>query len=97
MPVTYHELGEQIGCHPRAVHHLLGYIRDDVCAPAGLPLLNALAVRRDTGLPGDRFLPGGTAHLDPEAYREAATRRQEEVFEFPDWDDVLRSLGLRPL
>jgi hypothetical protein len=95
--LTYHALGEKIGCHSRAVHHLLGYIRDDICAPARLPWLNAIAVRQATGLPGERFLPTGTDHLTAEEYRAVAARHQQEVFDFSGWDEVLRDLGLRPL
>ncbi len=37
----------------------LGFIRDSICRPRGLPWLNALAVNQDTRVPGDSFLPEG--------------------------------------
>ena len=39
----------------------LGFIRDKICRPRGLPWLNALAVNVAHWLPGDSFLPKGVA------------------------------------
>lgn len=37
----------------------LGFIRDKICRPKGLPWLNALAVNKQTHLPGESFIPAG--------------------------------------
>jgi hypothetical protein len=42
----------------------LGFIRDKICRPRGLPWLNALAVNGTTWVPGDSFLPEGVAFGD---------------------------------
>ncbi len=43
----------------------LGYIRDSICIEHRLPWLNALAVNKQTRVPGDSFLPEGSK-LPPE-------------------------------
>jgi alkylated DNA nucleotide flippase Atl1 len=57
--VTYGELGAAVGLPSTGVGRQLGYIRDHVCRPRGLPWLNALAVNAATRRPGERFLPEG--------------------------------------
>ncbi len=44
----------------------LGFIRDKICRPRGLPWLNALAVSGKTWIPGDSFLPEGVAFGEDE-------------------------------
>lgn len=63
----------------------LGFIRDHVCRPRGLPWLNALAVNSSTGLPGDSFLPEGVAFGDDQRilWRGAVLA----VFGYP-WDKL---------
>lgn len=95
--LTYKELTSKIGLHHRTASPLLGYIRDTICLPQGLPMLTAIVVNSNTGQPGDSFLAEGTSHLSAQAYTEAFQRFRDQVFEYPHWDDVLRSLGLRPI
>jgi len=63
--VTYGELGDAAGIHHRHVRTRVGYIRDAVCRPRGLPWLSVLAVNAKTRRPGDSFLPSG-AETDPD-------------------------------
>ena len=65
--VTYGEIAEAIGrseqrqIAPVSLAYPLGFIRDEICRPRGLPWLNAIAVGGDRWLPGESFLPEGVA------------------------------------
>ena len=63
----------------------LGFIRDEICRPQGLPWLNALAVSADDWHPGDSFLPSGVAFGQDERvlWRGAVLA----VFAYP-WESV---------
>jgi len=69
---SYGEIAEAIGeregreIAPVSLSYPLGFIRDKICRPSGLPWLNALAVNATTWLPGDSFLPPGVAFGDDE-------------------------------
>lgn len=88
---TYGEIaaaiGEAEGREIAAVslNRPLGFIRDEVCRRQGLPWLNALAVNADSWLPGDSFLPAGTAFGEDERvlWRGAVLA----VFGYP-WDKI---------
>mgnify|MGYP000063305156 CR=1 FL=1 len=64
---TYGEIAAAIGKQeqralaPVSLSYPLGFIRDEICRPRGLPWLNALAVNSESWLPGDSFLPTGIA------------------------------------
>ena len=64
---SYGEIADTIGkaekreIAPISLSKPLGFIRDQICRPQGLPWLNALAVNAGTWLPGDSFLPEGVA------------------------------------
>lgn len=60
-PMTYAELGSKIGVHYRAAQYLLGVIQV-YCAKNKLPPLQALAVNRQTGLPGSGYYGSGRTH-----------------------------------
>lgn len=92
--MTYGELGAMIGQHWRATSHLLFYIRDEICIARGLPLLTAIVVNKSSGLPGRSWLPGGTAHLSPEQYRQTYEAVRDEVFAFDGWGALLEDLEL---
>ena len=51
---------------PLSIRYPLGFIRDEICRPRGLPWLNALAVSGNDWLPGDSFLPQGVAFGEDE-------------------------------
>lgn len=95
--LTHKELSEHAGCHHRVAAHILGYIRDDICAPRKLPYINAIVIRQDTGLPGDAWLPEGTDHLSDREYREQFEQFRDRVFAFPGWDTLLKELSLSPV
>lgn len=69
---TYGEIAETIGIDegreiaPVSLRYPLGFIRDRVCRPRGLPWFNALAVSASDGLPGESFLPEGVAFGEDE-------------------------------
>jgi hypothetical protein len=64
---TYGEIANTLGKREGRViaavslNRPLGFIRDSICRPRGLPWINALAVSGTTFLPGDSFLPEGVA------------------------------------
>lgn len=88
---TYGEIAGAIGraegreIAPVSLSHPLGFIRDSICRPRGLPWLNALAVGGTTWLPGDSFLPPGVAFGEDERilWRGAVLT----VFAYP-WETV---------
>ncbi len=94
--ITYGELARRVDWHHRPLRYSLGHIRDEICRPRGLPLLNSIVVTQD-GTPGESFLPEGTAHLSRMEHWSEARRLQEEVFDYPHWDALLEELGLSPL
>lgn len=61
---TYGEIAEAIGLDegrkiaPVSLCHPLGFIRDKICRPRGIPWLNSLAVNAGTKRPGESYLPG---------------------------------------
>ncbi|TEU17046.1 MAG: hypothetical protein E3J21_09285 [Anaerolineales bacterium] len=95
--ITYGELAKKIGLHHRATSHLLGYIRDEICAVRGLPLINAIVVNQNSQLPGEGWLPGGTQHLSPDEYKREYEKLRDEVFACDAWDALLQELGLSPI
>lgn len=88
---SYGEIASTIGkaesreIAPVSLSHPLGFIRDQICRPRGLPWLNALAVNSTTWLPGDSFLPEGVAFGEDERilWRGAVLA----VFGYP-WEKV---------
>jgi hypothetical protein len=94
---TYGQLGDAIGRHHRTIPDVLGYIRDDICHPRNLPLINAIVINARTKLPGDAFLPEGTEDLTKDQYKLAFEAHRDEVFAHTGWNDLLRELGLSPI
>lgn len=88
---TYGEIAEAVGAQegrtiaPVSLNRPLGFIRDQICRPRGLPWINALAVSGKTHLPGDSFLPEGVAFGEDERvlWRGAVLA----VFGYP-WENV---------
>ena len=88
---SYGEIATAIGqkenrkIAPVSLNHPLGFIRDKICRPRGLPWINALAVSSSTWLPGENFLPEGIAFDDDEKilWRGAVL----SVFGYP-WETV---------
>jgi alkylated DNA nucleotide flippase Atl1 len=84
--VNYGEIGRAVGLPAVGVGKCLGYIRDSICRKRGLPWLNAIAVQKYTGYPGDRFLPKGAvlARHDEVAWWRGMVL---QVFAF-DWNCI---------
>jgi hypothetical protein len=64
--ISYEDLAKEIGelrgdkgPAPVSLNQPLGFIRDKVCRPRGLPWLNALAVGKTSMIPGESFIPPG--------------------------------------
>lgn len=95
--LTYKDLGSKIGVHYRQVGTYAGYIRDEICAPRKLPLLNCLIVNGQSGIPGDSYLLGGTKAKTKEEKRREFEKFRDKVFEFSGWDDLLNEFGLSPI
>lgn len=95
--LTYLELGTKIDAHPHAVvPRVLGYLRDEICAKRGFPLINVIVVNKKTQMPGDSFLPGAE-HLSKEEKKVKFEEIRDEIFAFDKWDDLLKDLGLSPI
>jgi len=94
---SYGDYAEKIGAHHRVLNHVLGFIRDEVCIPRQLPLINAIAVNAETGLPGESWLPEGTSHLTPEEYNHQFEKFRDDVFAYQGWEALLKDLGLQPI
>jgi hypothetical protein len=62
--ISYEDLGEKIGLPAIGTNKPLGFIRDKVCRDQGLPWLNALAVGKDSWIPGESFIPEGMKLAD---------------------------------
>ena len=89
---SYGEIAAAIGkaeereIAPVSLSRPLGFVRDKICRPRGLPWLNALAINSSTWLPGDSFLPHDVAFGDDERVLWRATVLA--VFAYP-WNLVL--------
>lgn len=59
--ITYGEIAEEVGIAPTGIGFQLGYIRDELCIPRGLPWLNVIGVKKANRRPGDAFLPEGVS------------------------------------
>jgi hypothetical protein len=94
---TYGELAKVISRHHRILNHCLGYIRDEICRPKNIPLLNAIVVNASTGMPGESFLPEGAANLTPDEYQKEFEKHRDKVFLYEGWDKLLAELGLEPI
>ena len=95
--ITYGELGAKIGRQAGAAAKLLVYIRDEICAPRGLPLLPAIVVNEKSGLPGRGWLQEGAAWPPEDEHRRRFEKDRDAVFAFDGWDALLEELELAPV
>jgi len=95
--ITYKELAKKIGAHHRAMGTALGYVRDEICIPKGLPLISCIVVNGGTNLPGESWLPQGTASLNPEEYDAEFIRYRDQVMNYHGWDELLEELDISPI
>lgn len=72
-PCTYVELCDKLGLHPRAARYFLGVIQNH-CKLRGWPALQALAVRKNTRLPGPGYFGSARTRVDHQ-------RMLQEVYE----------------
>jgi len=93
--IPYGELAHRVNRHHRPLGYALGYVRDEICRPRDLPLISAIVVNKDTGRPGESFLPEGTFHLTDAEYRKRFECLRDQAFEYSHWDALLQELGLQ--
>ena len=92
-PLTYTDLAEQVGSHPRSLRGVLGRIQGH-CRDADCPDLTALVVSKTTGLPGGMFfLPWLPQAADPASRRRFWESMCARVYAF-GWAEVAPRLGL---
>lgn len=96
--ITYGELESKTGMHRHTIiPRALGYIRDEIVIPRHLPYITAIVIKKDTKLPGDKWLPEGTSHLSPDENKQKFEEFRDQVFAFTGWYDLLKELGLSPI
>lgn len=78
-PITYGQLAERMGIHPRVCRFFLGFIQDH-CKTKNLPSLQALVVNKRTRIPGDGY------RASVRDYREIQ-KTQDKVFNYA-WDRI---------
>ena len=96
--VSYKKIAAIINVNPHTeLNHILGYIRDTICDPQGLPRINAIVVSGTKGEPGDGFIPEGAKNLPKEEKTRLFEKFRDEVFLYEDWGKLLIELGLNPI
>jgi hypothetical protein len=96
--VSYKKIADIINVNPHTeLPSILGYIRDSICDPLGMPRINAIVVNATTGKPGDGFIPEGAGGLTEDEKRKLYERFQDEAFLYQGWDKLLQELNLEPV
>jgi hypothetical protein len=95
--ITYGELANLLAIGTRQVAWVAGYIRDEICKPRNLPLLNCLIVNKTTGFPGESWHGPRIQHLSKRKRIELYERFRDEVFAYADWEKLLNELKIAPL
>lgn len=86
--VTYEALAAAAKLAKPGVRVPLGYIRDEVCRPRGLPWLTVIAVSKTSGRPGEAYLPDDLANImDQEDQRMWWRAMVLQVFATP-WHEI---------
>lgn len=62
-PLTYGELCNKIGLHPRSARYFLSVIQI-YCKKRNLPPLQALVVNKKTGVPGEGYIGSGRSQKE---------------------------------
>lgn len=107
-PIFYSDLAEELSMpNPRNLNYVLGAIGNALLELGNqwnreVPPLQALVINKNTQLPGE-----GIAWFAPDAqdFRAASTKQKREiinamlskVYNFGEWDNVLRHFGLQPV
>ncbi len=88
--LTYGDLAQRIGCHPRAIGAVLGYLLYHVTEPRGLPLLTCIVLLKGSTVPGWGFLPNGEGRdLTPQQLESRYLLERDRVYAYPHWDDLI--------
>jgi putative restriction endonuclease len=81
--ITYGDLGDQIGLHPRQIGRVLSVIQD-YCLERRMPPLTILIVNKRTGEPGAGFRAWDADNIE---------NGMEQVYGYPDWLDLPNPFG----
>lgn len=99
--ITYKALAKEIGTHHRVIGRALGIIGNELSRMKGLdgtpPLINACVVNQSTGDPSegvDEFMEQRLSKIQKTERPLAIRLLQEESFNYPRWDVVLKNLSL---
>ena len=82
--ISYGDLADRAGVHPRVVSRPLGYIRDEVCSRYKRPWLNAIAVNGKTRRPSEGMTASTGVEFDEERWWRGMVL---QVYAY-DWTDV---------
>ena len=106
-PITYSSLARELGMpNPRNLNYVLGSIGVTLEALSSelsldIPLIQALVINKNTGLPGEGISP----FFKAESQYKNLSRKQKiaiqkamlgEIYTFDSWELVLKSCGLKP-
>lgn len=98
--ITYKALAKEIGTHHRVIGRALGIIGNELTKMKDPPpLINACVVNQSTGEPSegvDEFMEQRLSKFQKTERPLAIRLFQEESFNYPGWDEVLKSLSLKP-
>lgn len=100
--ITYKALAKEIGTHHRVIRLPLGIIGNtlehmEMENPP--PPINVCVVNKNTGEPShgvDDFIKRHFSNYKDKELPFAIRRSQEECFNYPEWDEVLKELELKP-
>ena len=108
-PIFYFDLAREVEMHHRTLNYPLGLIGDALMGvneegKFDVPPIQALVVNQKTAMPGEgfkKFLSSKQLQvLKTGSPREKKYIRQlmlSEIFQYPEWDEVLNYFGLRPV
>jgi hypothetical protein len=109
-PITYEELSDLINAElengstsARSIGGALGFIRDHICLPKKLPLINVLVVRAKDRLPGDEVFykkqaleTSSIEHLTKDVFSKAHLKTWEKLLGATKtekkWEEFLEKL-----
>lgn len=96
--VTYGELAEYLQVHPHhQLSHILRYIRGEICAVYNSPGITSIVISKNTDRPGDGFFVESLDGLSEDQILLKYEQFRDEAFMYTGWDDLLLSLGLKPI
>lgn len=101
-PITYKDLGREIGMHHRAFAYPLGAIGSTLFELSdewkeAIPQIQAIVISKTKGVPGpgiEQFLGYDYKSIPRSRQRELIKVELQRIFLYPHWGRVLKALGL---